>query len=216
MVAEAAVVYYDTEDLEPAILSVEDAVERSSFFEVPSFFQPKQVGDFSKGMAEVDHKILSARIPLRSQYYFFMENQSALAILDEDNCMVIYSLMQCPEFLHGTVARCPRIPEHNIRVIMRRVGGGFGGKSVRSMPVATACAVAAPKLNRLVRTYLNRKADMILAGGRHPMKITYNVEFKSNGKITTLHLDVLFNAGFSTDINPIMAQNMVGDLKKYN
>ncbi|OWM69066.1 hypothetical protein CDL15_Pgr025253 [Punica granatum] len=216
LAAEAALIDYDTEDLEPPILSVEDAVERSSFFEVPSFLQPKQVGNFSEGMAEADHKILSARIQLGSQYYFYLENQSALAIPDEDNCMVIYSSMQCPEFLHGTVARCLGVPEHNIRVITRRVGGGFGGKSMRSMPVATACAVAAQKLNRPVRTYLNRKTDMILAGGRHPMKITYSVGFKSNGKITALHLDVLINAGLSADISPIVPQNIVGALKKYN
>lgn len=62
MAAEAAVIDYDVEDLEPPILSVEDAVERSSFLEVPSFLYPKQVGNFSKGMAEADHKLFSAKV----------------------------------------------------------------------------------------------------------------------------------------------------------
>jgi len=62
MAANSAVVDYDTENLEPPILSVEDAVERSSFFEVPPFLDPKHVGDISKGMAEADHKILSAEV----------------------------------------------------------------------------------------------------------------------------------------------------------
>ena len=53
---------YDFENLETPILSVEDAVKRSSFFEVPSIFYPPQVGDISKGMAEADHKILSAKV----------------------------------------------------------------------------------------------------------------------------------------------------------
>ena len=32
------------------------------FFEVPPFLYPKHVGDISKGMAEADHKILSAEV----------------------------------------------------------------------------------------------------------------------------------------------------------
>ncbi|KAF5727550.1 abscisic-aldehyde oxidase-like [Tripterygium wilfordii] len=88
MAAKLAVVHYDTENLEAPVLSVEDAVKISSFFEVPPIVYPKQVGDFSKGMAEGDHKILSAKIILGSQYYFYMETQTALAIPDEDNCMV--------------------------------------------------------------------------------------------------------------------------------
>ncbi|GLT60965.1 hypothetical protein SLA2020_337030 [Shorea laevis] len=216
MAANVAVVDYDMENLEPPILSVEEAVKRSSFFEVPPFLNPKQVGDISKGMAEADNKILSAEIKLGSQYYFYMETQTALAVPDEDNCMVVYSSIQCPEFAHVTIAKCLGIPEHNVRVITRRVGGGFGGKAIKAMPVATACALAAQKLGRPVRIYVNRKTDMIMAGGRHPMKITYNVGFKNNGKITGLQLEILINAGMSADISPMMPHNMLGALKKYD
>lgn len=62
MAANQAIVDYNTEKLEQPILTVEEAVERSSFFEVPPVLQPKQVGDFSKGMAEADHKIFSAKV----------------------------------------------------------------------------------------------------------------------------------------------------------
>jgi hypothetical protein len=57
---------------------------------------------------------------------------------------------------------------------------------------------------------------MIMAGGRQPMKITYSVGFKSNGKITALQLDILINAGLSVDISPMMPHNMMGALKKYD
>ncbi|XP_047330185.1 abscisic-aldehyde oxidase-like [Impatiens glandulifera] len=216
MAASSAIVDYDFENLEPPILTVEDAVQRSSFFEVPPIIYPKQIGDFSRGMDEADHKIISAEIRLGSQYYFYMESQCALAIPDEDNCMVIYSSIQCPEYLHSVVASCLGVPDNNIRVITRRVGGGFGGKAIRAMPVATACALAAYKLQRPVRIYVNRKTDTIMVGGRHPMKITYSVGFKSDGKITALHLDILINAGFTQDISPIMPHNIMGPLRKYN
>lgn len=62
MAANTAIVDYEFENLESPILSVEEAVERSSLFEVPSFLYPHQVGELSKGMAEADHKILSAEV----------------------------------------------------------------------------------------------------------------------------------------------------------
>ncbi|KAL5763619.1 hypothetical protein ACOSQ2_016213 [Xanthoceras sorbifolium] len=214
--ANVAVVNYDMGNLELPILSVEEAIERSSLFEVPSFLYPHPIGDITKGMDEADHKILSAEIKLGSQYYFYMETQTALAVPDEDNCLVVYSSIQCPEYAHATIARCLGIPEHNVRVITRRVGGGFGGKAIKAMPVATACALAAHKLCRPVRIYVNRKTDMIMAGGRHPMKITYSVGFKSNGKVTALQLDILIDAGLSPDVSPIMPGTILEALKKYD
>ncbi|KAM1757759.1 hypothetical protein ACFX11_006971 [Malus domestica] len=216
MATNFAVVDYNMEDVDPPILSVEEAVKRASFFEVPPFLYPKQVGDISNGMAAADHKIISAEIKLGSQYYFYMETQTALAVPDEDNCMVVYTSTQVPEYTHSTIAKCLGIPENNVRVITRRVGGGFGGKAMLSMPVATACALAAHKLHRPVRIYLNRKTDMIMAGGRHPMKITYSVGFKSDGKITALELEILINAGISIDFSPLLPKNIVTALKKYD
>uniref|UniRef100_A0A803PY68 indole-3-acetaldehyde oxidase n=1 Tax=Cannabis sativa TaxID=3483 RepID=A0A803PY68_CANSA len=214
--AELAVVDYGVEDLEPPILSVEEAVRRSSFFEVPSSVYPKQVGDASKNMAEADHKIISAKIELPSQYHFYMETQTALAIPDEDNCMVVYSSTQSPELTHDVIAKCLDVPGHNVRVITRRVGGGFGGKTIKAMPVATACALAAQKLQRPVRIYMDRKTDTIMAGGRHPMKITYSVGFKSDGKITALELEILIDAGMSIDASPIIPSNFTSAFKKYD
>jgi abscisic-aldehyde oxidase len=64
--------------------------------------------------------------------------------------------------------------------------------------------------------YLNRKTDMIMAGGRHPMKITYNVGFKNDGKITALELDILVDAGIYVDISLALPHNIVCALKKYD
>ena len=64
--------------------------------------------------------------------------------------------------------------------------------------------------------YLDRKTDMIMAGGRHPVKVKYSVGFKSDGKITALHLDLGINAGISPDVSPLMPPAIIGALKKYN
>ncbi|CAN8295625.1 unnamed protein product [Cochlearia groenlandica] len=216
MAANLVVVEYDKRNIETPVLSVEDAVERSSLFEVSSEIYPEPVGDISKGMAEADYKIRSVELRLGSQYFFYMETQTALAFPDEDSYIVVYSSTQAPEFTQSVVATCLGIPEHSVRVITRRVGGGFGGKAIKSMPVATACALAAQKLQRPVRMYLNRKTDMIMAGGRHPMKITYSVGFKSDGKLTGLELNLLIDAGIDVDVSPMLPLNVMNSLKKYD
>lgn len=82
--------------------------------------------------------------------------------------------------------------------------------------VATACAVAAYKLRRPVRAYLDREIDMTISGGRHPVKVTYDVGVKSDGKITALHLYILIDGGISVDTVPLIPQYIVRLLKKYN
>jgi hypothetical protein len=71
MAAKQAVVEYDMVDLNAPILTMEQAVQNNSYFDVPSALYPKRVGDFSKGMAEADHKILSTKVcryPVRPDY----------------------------------------------------------------------------------------------------------------------------------------------------
>uniref|UniRef100_A0A0D9WXP8 FAD-binding PCMH-type domain-containing protein n=1 Tax=Leersia perrieri TaxID=77586 RepID=A0A0D9WXP8_9ORYZ len=216
MAAKQAVVEYSTDGLKPPILTVEQAVQNNSYFQVPPERAPKQVGDFSKGMAEADHKIMSEEVKLASQYYFYMETQTALAIPDEDNTMTVYSSSQFPELAQNVISKCLGIPFSSVRVITRRAGGGFGGKAVRSLHIATAAALCAHTLRRPVRMYLNRNTDMIIVGGRHPMKVRYSVGFKSDGKITALHLDLLINAGISADASPVIPGTTISGLKKYN
>ena len=75
--------------------------------------------------------------------------------------------------------------------------------------VATAAALCAYKLRRPVRMYLNRNTDMVMIGGRHPVKAHYSVGFKSDGKITALHLDLLINAGISPDASPMIPGTII-------
>jgi abscisic-aldehyde oxidase len=75
------------------------------------------------------------QVKLASEYYFYMETQTALAVPDEDNTLVVYSSSQYPELAQSVIARCLGIPFSNVRVITRRVGGGFGGKAYRSFQV---------------------------------------------------------------------------------
>jgi indole-3-acetaldehyde oxidase len=62
MTAKQAVVEYSTENLQPPILTTEDAIQHSSYFQIPPFLVPKPIGDYKQGMSEADHKTLSEEV----------------------------------------------------------------------------------------------------------------------------------------------------------
>lgn len=58
---------------------------------------------------------------------------------------------------------------------VRRIGGGFGCKITRSSMVATACALAAFKLNKAVRLILDIETNMKAVGKRNAAYSKYEV-----------------------------------------
>ena len=62
MAAKQAIIEYSTENLEPPILTIEDAIQHDSYIPVLPFFAPQPIGDFDQGMCEADHKILSGEV----------------------------------------------------------------------------------------------------------------------------------------------------------
>jgi hypothetical protein len=72
MAAKQTVVEYSTENLQPPILTIEDAIQGNSYIQIPQLFAPKPFGNYNQGMSEADHKILSAEVhinPLCSKGY---------------------------------------------------------------------------------------------------------------------------------------------------
>jgi hypothetical protein len=61
MAAKQAVVEYSTENLQPPILTIQDAIQQSSYFQIPTFLSPKPVGDYNQGVSKADHT-LSAEV----------------------------------------------------------------------------------------------------------------------------------------------------------
>jgi xanthine dehydrogenase/oxidase len=81
------------------------------------------------------------------------------------------------------------------------MGGAFGGKESRSVPIACIVAVAAKKTRRPVRIMLNRDEDMMTSGQRHPIQCRWKVGFNQEGKLLVLDADAYNNAGYSVDMS---------------
>ena len=93
------------------------------------------------------------------------------------------------------------VPSNRINARVKRMGGGFGGKESRSVPIACALAIAAKKVNRPVRCMLNRDEDMMTSGQRHPFQARYRVGVMNDGTLKALDADIYNNAGFSYDMS---------------
>jgi xanthine dehydrogenase/oxidase len=63
-----------------------------------------------------------------------------------------------------TVASALGIPQHKVVVRTKRIGGGFGGKESRTVPIAAAVSIAAFKTHKPVRINIDRDVDMLTTG----------------------------------------------------
>ncbi|MBE3041111.1 molybdopterin-dependent oxidoreductase, partial [Candidatus Bathyarchaeota archaeon] len=90
---------------------------------------------------------------------------------------------------------------NKVVVRVKRLGGGFGGKETRSIPLSVAVALAAKKTGRPVRYMLTREEDMVTSGQRHPFYAKWKVGVNKDGKIQALDVDIYNNAGWTYDLS---------------
>ena len=88
-----------------------------------------------------------------------------------------------------------------IRVQVRRMGGGFGGKESQANALAVACALMAKKTGKPCKMRYDRDDDMIITGKRHDFRINYRVGFDDNGKINGVIFQQFVRCGWSADLS---------------
>ena len=119
-----------------------------------------------------------------------METQAALCVPGEGGEMLCWSSSQAATKTQKYVAKVLGVPAAKVVCKVKRMGGGFGGKETRSVPLALAVAVAAAKLNRPVRLMLDRDEDMCTSGQRHPFYAKCKVGAAADGKLEALDVQV--------------------------
>ncbi|XP_010615879.1 aldehyde oxidase 1-like isoform X1 [Fukomys damarensis] len=184
------------QDLEPLVLTIQEAVQLKSFLEAE---RKLECGDVEEAFRTVD-RVLEGEVRVGGQEHFYMETQSMLAVpKGEDQEMDIYVSTQFPKYIQDMVASTLKLPANKVMCHVRRVGGAFGGKVVTTSIMAAITAFAAHRQGRAVRCVLERGEDMLITGGRHPYLGKYKVGFMSNGRITALDLEHYSNGGHSLD-----------------
>ena len=183
---------------EPPILSIDEAMAAGSIFEDGPRIYTK--GDVEAALAASPH-VIEGRIEIGGQEHFYLEGQSALALPQEGGDMVVHSSSQHPTEIQHKVADALGVPMNAVRVEVRRMGGGFGGKESQGNHLAIACAIAAARTGRPCKMRYDRDDDFIITGKRHDARITYRAGFGDDGRLTGVEFTHLIRCGWAMDLS---------------
>ncbi|MBX9942966.1 MAG: xanthine dehydrogenase molybdopterin binding subunit, partial [Reyranella sp.] len=193
----AGLAVIDIEETE-AILDIATALARKAYVQAPSTLSR---GDPEAALKTAPHR-LSAEFSVGGQEHFYLEGQIAFAQPGEDGDIVVHSSTQHPTEVQHIAARLLGCDFNRVTAVVRRLGGGFGGKESNASWVAGAAALAAHKTGRPVKLRLPREIDMIATGKRHGFDYRYTVGFDDDGRVLALDAMLAADAGFSLDLTP--------------
>jgi len=194
--AGAAAVICELE-AKPALLSIEAADAAQSYHGEPHYMRR---GDVGAALASAPLRF-KGEVKTGGQDHFYLETHAALAIPEEEGALTIHSSTQHPSEVQAKVAEVLGCSRERIVVEARRMGGGFGGKETQGAHFAALAALAATRLKRPVKVWLNRDQDMSMTGKRHPFASTYEAGFSEDGALLALKVRALSDGGWSADLS---------------
>ena len=182
-------------ELKP-IITIEDALQKKNLL-----FKPRIIkkGNPSQKILKSKNKI-SGNFTTGSQEHFYLEGQVALTIPKEDNNFLVYSSTQHPSETQQIIAKMLKQKSNSIDVMVRRIGGGFGGKETNFITSAICCLLS-HKTNKPIKLRLDRDDDMIITGKRHDFFSNYEVGFNDDGRINGLKFELASRCGMSPDLS---------------
>lgn len=186
----------DYEEL-PAIMSIDDALINKSFI---ADARTISRGDAAKALKEANNTI-KGQLKIQGADHFYLESQATVVYPLEDNQFEVHSSSQHPTETQHVVAHALGVPNKDVVCIVKRMGGGFGGKESQAAPFAAMAALAAQKLNQPVRIVLTKDDDMIMTGKRNPFQIDYEVGFDNQGMIQALQANLYSDSGAYADLS---------------
>lgn len=157
-------------------------------------------GDIEKGFAEADY-VREDTFMMQSVSHAYLEPCSALAQVDLDGRITLWTSTQVPYIIQCLLASTLSMRENDIRVIKPFVGGGFGGKmELRAWEFCAA--FIAKKTGRPVKFTLSREEEFLTGRRRHPMKIRSRVGFKKDGTLVAKDLRIQLDGGAYNAMGP--------------
>lgn len=179
------------------LLSIDEAIKNEQHVYKAT---PLIKGDVDKALKE-SPRMLKGDFECGGQEHFYLESQASIVYPLENGQLEVHSSSQHPTETQHLVAEAVGIPFHHVTCIVKRMGGGFGGKESQAAPFAAYAGLCAYKLGRPARIALSKDDDMAMTGKRHPFKNYYEVGFDNNGKILALKADLYSDAGPYADLS---------------
>ncbi|XP_072938773.1 xanthine dehydrogenase [Epargyreus clarus] len=206
--AAARSVKVEYEELQPIIVTIEDAIKHNSFYK--QFPKTIKRGNVKPAFDDPNNVIIEGQCRMGGQEHFYLETHAAFAIpKKEDDELEIFCSSQHPSEIAKLTSHILHVPMNRIVARVKRMGGGFGGKESRGMLVGLPVALAAHKLQKPVRCMLDRDEDMMMTGTRHPFLIKYKVAATKEGKMLAAVVNIYNNGGYSIDLSgPVVERAM--------
>ena len=186
----------------PAVLTLKDA--RHQDFTMGDTYNIS-TGDTDVAIASAEHQ-LKGQFISGGQEQFYLESQATIAYPDENGCLLVHSSAQHPTEVQHVVAKTLGLQHHQVVCVVKRMGGGFGGKESQSAHYAALASLVAAKTGKPARLCLSKDDDMKVTGKRHPFNNDFHVAFDNNGQIEALKVDFYTDGGAYIDLTPAILQ----------
>jgi 4-hydroxybenzoyl-CoA reductase alpha subunit len=194
----AALIKVEYEELEPVLDArqamsegapqLHEMYERNICVEVHQHFGDVQA---ARGSADA---IRTDTFSTKMQNAAFLEPQCAIAEFDHSGRLTLWSSTQAPHYVQRTVAMVLGLPEHVVRVVMPRVGGGFGPKAAASSMELLTCLLARAT-GRPVKTLFSREQVFLHGRARHQFFHKMTTGIKRDGSLLFLEHEALLDGG---------------------
>lgn len=142
-----------------------------------------------------------------TQYPFHMEPQTTVCVPNEDG-ITVFTATQWMDQSQAAISSMLNVKLNTIHVIVRRLGGSYGGKATRGNQAACACALVAFHLNKPARFVQSLESMMSSLGKRYSNNSVYEVNVSDKGKIVSLDNTFYEDFGCSENENPIKAHTV--------
>jgi xanthine dehydrogenase/oxidase len=171
------------------------------------FFLQQRDGSTIRKLAKC--RVVRADHRTTEQMHFYLETNAVIA--EPSNAgIVIYASTQSPSDCQSSVATLLKTTINHVDVQVKQLGGGYGGKTVRSKYHAVAAGLVCRLTGKSAKLIISREDDSAMTGRRHPYFLRVYLailvddapEFKSQdlkGTIAAYYMQAWIDNGFYYD-----------------
>jgi CO/xanthine dehydrogenase Mo-binding subunit/aerobic-type carbon monoxide dehydrogenase small subunit (CoxS/CutS family) len=152
----------------------------------------REAGDAAAAFAAAG-AVYSATFRTQRVQHVALETHTTIGWLEPAGRLVLRTSTQVPFLTRDEICRVFGLAKDQVRVVAKRVGGGFGGK--QEMLTEDIVALAVLRTGRPVQLELTREEEFTATTTRHPMEVTVTLGAAREGMLTGLALDVTADTG---------------------
>ncbi|KAF9200620.1 hypothetical protein BGZ49_009139 [Haplosporangium sp. Z 27] len=192
----------------PHVVTIDEAIAADSYIPLTKSIVK---GDVDAAFANCA-KVFEGQTRVGGQEQFYLETQAVLVNNKGESEFEIYASTQNANETQAVVASVLGISANKVACKVKRLGGGFGGKESRTIPLSCIMSIASYHQKRPVRCMLDRNEDMTISGQRNPFMGKWKVGLDENNKLVALDTELYLNAGWSSDLSVAVMERALGHI----